>query len=289
MELKWLERIDRRIAYIIAIIVVCFVLLSPLGLPLVISDRARNYYDVVDAVPEGARALITCTLGIGNYRNPEAFPTYVATVNHLAQNNVKLIFVGLQSLDDWALIELCIKNGDFDLTGKIYGVDYVIVGYVGGLEAGTAAWAKDVIGTKPLDYRGDSLIDMEIMAGIETAADFDFWHIASPTTSNTEAFMRQIEAPFGLKPTITTPSTQAGPSLIYVVSGQALEILWGAKMGAEYESLLGMPGTGAATVDALSLLVVITISFIFISNIPLLAEKLGRKPKPIESSEKGGI
>jgi hypothetical protein len=289
LALKRIEKLDRRITYLTVTILVTLALLFPMGLPVTTSTRAQHYYDIVEAVPEGAKVLVTGGPALVASPVPEAWPNFVATMNHLARKNVKFIFVSfLEAYVEGDFVSVCIEKGEIPIKDWVYGVDYVVIGWVGGGEVGIGSWANDIWGTKDYDNDGTSFSTLPLMADIRTAADFDFWVFGTHIIGDVEATLRQIQQPYGLPLVTNSPASQAGSHMVYVRTGQIQEVLYGARLGAEYEALIGRPGMGAATMDALSVLALVLIAFIVLGNIPVFAE-MRQKAPPTEELRKGEV
>jgi len=285
MAMKKLETLDRRYVWLIVIIVCSLVLIFPLGLPITVGGASKKYYNAVAATPDGGIVLVQLDMGMGVYRVPEAWPTFVGTMKQLAAKHMKFVIMCWgQSYDSSLMFETAIAAGDIPFKQLTYGVDYVDIGWVGGGETGMSSWAKDIWGAKPYDYFGTPFSQLPLMANVHSAKDFNFYHISSHVIGDVDANIRQITTVYGLKPVIAAPASQMGPNQIYVSSGQALACLAGARQGAEYEKLLGSSGLGLATMDSLTLLTIITVIGIGISNIPIIEGLFHKKEKTGKSA-----
>ena len=54
-----MRSLDRRVIYLLALLVVVVPLLSPFGLPLAISPEVKQAYDALLALPPGTRVLVS--------------------------------------------------------------------------------------------------------------------------------------------------------------------------------------------------------------------------------------
>ena len=270
-----LEGLDRRIIWLILIICLAYIAASPLGLPIPISDRSQSYYDYVESFPAGTKVLLTIESGTGDIGVPEQYPSYVAVIIHMIRKGFKLIFMSSVGVDDSMLMVDYLARVEwkstFDQMGYVYGVDWVNVGWIGGGEAGLAEWCKDPLAYRSTDWQNNDMTTWAIWDGIETVSDFEIWVMMSREVTDPACLMRQINSLYGLQALTITSSSVAGEFLAYENSGQAINVLYGAQLGAEYEKLIGRPGLGSASTDQLSFLALFTIAVIILGNIPVLA------------------
>jgi hypothetical protein len=202
-------------------------------------------------------------------------------MKHLLSKNCKFVFWSCGAADDSAqLVNLVIATNDLPLNAKgyRYGVDYVILGWLGGGEAAVRNWAIDIWKQKSYDYSGTPLSQLPLMSNVHSAPDFNFWVIYSKQSTDVDLLLRTIQTFYGLTPVCCCPASDAGSYLIYVNSRQIQELLFGPELAAEYEKMLNMPGFGLKTIDALSIMVLMSIFFLVLCNIPLLARKMMKKP-----------
>lgn len=280
MALRFLERLDRRYIYLLIIIISTIIVLHPLGLPLPLSTRTKDFYNVVSLYPGGS-ALLELEAGTSEIGVPEQLPIAIAVVKHLVALRYKLVFFTGMGIDDADLmVEMLDNSGDMPMTksGYVYGKDWVIIGWIGGSEPGMNQFARDIVGYKPYDFRTRPLKDMPIFANLKTIKDFNLWFLMAREADTPASAMRAIEAPYGMPAMLITSSSLAGEFTSYVMAGQGRAVCIGARGGAEYESLLGYKGLGSSTTDALSAVTVFSMITIVIGNLTLL-EKRGTSTK----------
>jgi len=153
---------------------------------------------------------------------------------------------------------------------KVYGTDYVNLGYIPGQETAIAAYARDIKKAYPLDTKGNSTDQLPILKDVNGVADCALFIFL--TDSAADAWVRQI-APYNVPiigGLITVSAPQAEP---FLASGQLTGMLAGLRSAAEYEILMGKPGPAAAGMDAQSTGHILLILFIIMGNISYLATK----------------
>lgn len=257
-----LGKIDSRIIYVLFILAILIPLVSPLGLPVTVSQHTKQTYEIVNSLQPGDTVIID--IGISYSGAGDVLPQAVAILKHLMSKDVKVIFTGVQ-MDSSKIIEDLIKP--YEEAGKEYGVDFCNLGYLAGGENAIAAYARDLKKAYPLDFRGNSTDSLPILETVNSAKDANMFIFFS--TQNADMYVRQIaeyQVPIvgGL---IATIAPQAEP---YLHAGQLKGMLVGLRGAAEYESMMGSPGMGLASMDAQSIAHLLIIFFIVIANISYL-------------------
>lgn len=86
-----LENIPRAVPFSLIIILMCFALIIPLGLPLTIGTETREFYDFIDNLPDGC--VILLSLEMDPASAAELAPAMHAMLHHLFQKeDVKILF-----------------------------------------------------------------------------------------------------------------------------------------------------------------------------------------------------
>jgi len=285
MALKNIDKLDRRYIYLIMIVLTTIIVLHPLGLPLPIGVRTTDFYSIVERYP-GGTALLQLEAGTAEIGVPEQLPIAIAVVKHLIRLHYKLVFFSGMGIDDADLmVEMLDNMNEMPMTksGYVYGRDWCIIGWIGGSEPGLKQFAGDIVGYKPYDFRTRPLRDMPLFANLKTINDFNLWFLMAREADTPSSAMRAIEAPYGMPPMLITSSSLAGEFTSYVMAGQGRAVCIGARGGAEYEKLIGEPGLGASTTDALSAVTLFSMITIVLGNLTLL----GKKGVPAKQAKEG--
>jgi hypothetical protein len=266
--LNKIENIDRRVIYLIVLLAVIFPLIRPIGVPLNISKETVDYYDAITALPDGAKVL--CKIDIEAGLIGEIGPAGVATLNQLWEKPVKMVFVFFYRGDgpiNFKEVLLPQIKGYVDTThigNKVYGVDWVSLGYIEGHEAAMAKLAADMHFVS-LDQFGNTLASLPLMNDIKTAGDFNL-QIQIGGTDFVQA-LNQFSTPYKLKTIVATPGTSYVSLLAYYKSGVYSGIINSLSGTAQYENLLRKPGLATVASDALSMTHVALLILIIIANI----------------------
>ena len=265
---------DRRILYLIAVISIIVPLVRPVGLPITIAKESRDFYDAIEALPDGSTILMSPDMEAGVFG--ELGPVAIANMRHLWKKNHKMVFVFFYRGDGPIVFSQKVLPrvpGFVDETtvgDKVYGVDWVSLGYIEGHETAMAQLASDfhVVST---DQFGNSIDDLPLMDEIQTAADFDlFIDIGG---GDNGAALAQFSIPYDLPAICGTLSVDYVGLLPYYLSGVYGGILMGMKGGAEYEFLIGIPGLATVANDSISVTHIVLLTLMILGNIVFIIRR----------------
>ena len=124
--------IDRRWIFIIIAHVVVIPLLVPIGMPIRATDTSKAVYDAIEDLPRGSKFLLS--LEYSPSTKPENHPMAISILRHLFRNDHK-VYVTCLWPDGQFMAQDALKQvaeGEFN---KVYGQDYVLLGYRPGAEA----------------------------------------------------------------------------------------------------------------------------------------------------------
>lgn len=270
-----MKSINPKVIYVLILLVIAIPLIRPFGLPMMVMKPTRDFFAVVDSIRPGDNVMLSWDYGAGS--DVELGPIANSLLVHLAKRGAKIIAVS--SIPDgpmFAEASLKVLEG----LGKVYGEDYVNLGFFAGGESGIAAWAEDFKSVFRADWRKTPVDQIPVMKGIEKAQDF-----ALVVSMNTgpggygvpDAWVRQVhvaeKVPLALAVTaIMGPQTQP-----YLQSGQIRGLLIGLRSAAEYEGLLEKPGIATAQMDAQSAAHAVILILIVLGNVSYLLDRKAKK------------
>jgi hypothetical protein len=266
------------------LILLCFFVpyLVPIGIPVTISNYTREYLDVMNSLQPGDIVLMDQNwAGYG-----ERTAGTLVTLRHLfALQDVRFVIIscdapGMSQLTSDVLLTKTLQP-EIQATGKVYGVDYVYLGFLPGWEPMIAGMATNVLGLYQNDYWGAPTADMPIFQDVEYKNtgrrgfidynDIDLIvNIEGKHTSR--YFIYQWNIPYGT-PNITHATMKDIIEYVMYYPHSLQAMLWGSRGGAELELLTGRLGPGIASMDAMSTVSVLSIIFLIIGNIQFLYGK----------------
>lgn len=266
-----LQAIDRRILYVLIIIVVVIPLLYPLSLPITITEATRTAYEKVDEYAKPGSVVIVAFEFIGG-NWPEMGPIAVAMVQHLFRKpDIRIVMLAMGRDQGPLLAEKTLTY--IDTEGKVYGKDYANLGFFAGSEAAMASFASDIPGLVKMDYYGTPLAQLSVMEGLKNLRDIGFFICLWSGTPGWEEYMRQWYTPYEL-PVVGGTLGIVGPGAQpYVSAGQLKGLVVGLRGGGEYEKLIGKPGEATSGLDAISTTHLLVIAFVIVGNVGYFASR----------------
>jgi len=266
-----LENIPREILYGVLLIVFIIPMIYPLGLPVPISPNIEKWYETVEALPPGSVVMID--FGYSGGGEPELGPMAVAVYHHLfRKGDIKVIAMSTSiegtQLWDKAMAEIKPETK----YGAQYGVDYIHIGYIAGVETAMAAIGTDLRATTSTDYKGNPLDQYSIMDGISNANDFDLLICYTTGGDQSEGWVRQWQTAYGTRYMCSVLAMMVPTMLPYQNAGQVISVTAGAQAG-EMEGLVRVPARGIKSADVITLTHILLIGYVVIGNVAALMKK----------------
>lgn len=260
---KKLSNIDVKIVFFLVVAALVIPMFVPLALPMKITERTREFYDLISNLEPGSVVAFGMDASIGGY--PEARPTTESVIYQMMRMDVKIIFWSL-SVDGQILLEQVFKEIGGIPSDKVYGKDYVYLGYISGGETALAALARDIHSLISVDFYGTPISELEILDDVSGAEDITL--VMTNTTANDilEGYVRQWVTPYGtmyalISLAIMTPSAEP------YYPDQIVAMTTTQRQGAEYEMLVGRPGYGVQAMDIQNMVHILLLAFLLIGNV----------------------
>jgi hypothetical protein len=163
--------------------------------------------------------------------------------------------------------------------GKVYGVDYINIGYKPGGQVFLEKLATNVRDAcAGVDARGTSLDQFPIMRDMKNAKDVA---LAASMTAGDPGFNQWIAnfgSPNGIPVTAATVAVGVPGAVSLVRSGHLKGVLKGMRGAAEYELKIDDKGTAVAGMDAQSFGHLTIVAFIVLGNVGYF---MTRKSAPV--------
>ena len=268
---------DPRLIFTLTLIVLAIPLVIPMGLPIEVGTNAQEFFDGINALPEGSIVAFQWQADSMTWME-QGLGATVVLEHVMMKPGLKIVAwsPGPQGPLYWESL-----LNDFGTFGKEYGTDFVYLGYLPGGESLAAAMADDVWGAcGGVDYYGTSLEDLPLMEDVHNANDFSI-HIQLPNGENPILIsLRQWRERYPDVPFYCIPLGAVQASLVsYKNTGQIDAWIAGAREAAEYELLMGSPGLAIAGMDAQSVGHIYIVVLILIGNFGYLIHKRGGNEK----------
>jgi hypothetical protein len=261
----------RRLMYVLFIMAVAFPMVRPVSMPLVVKQETRDLYDGIEKLAPGSTVVMCFDYSPGTASDIHA--AAVAVFTHLMRRGMRVIAVAFVA-DGPQFAAQALATAPQD---KVYGKDFVNLGYRAGGENAIAAFVQDVPRTFPADSKGVPLAQLPLMADVKTARDFAMIIEMSGGSPGPAEWVRQAGQAYGSKIAAIVTTVMVPPNLAYVQSKQLMALLYGLRGAAEYELLVGRPGLGLAGMGSQSAAAVFILAAVGIGNILRLRSKEGSR------------
>ncbi len=273
--IKLFGEMDKRWLYLILLLVIVFPLLSPLGIPVEVTESTFQFVAAVDKLQAGDVMLVAFDYSIGG--GPDVDPQAQIVLSHAFSKDVKVVMV---AFIDTSLTYAAKAVDKFEAEGKVYGEDMILLGYAAGAETAISAFAQDMAQVFPTDVRGKAIGSYPIMQGISNAGHFKLIAEFATGIPGPAEWIRQVVTRYNVPLASGVVAVMGPQNVPYLQSGQLVGLLGGGlKSAAEYEIAIKMPGAATAAMDAQSLGHVVIVLFVIIGNLLFLVEKQEQKTK----------
>jgi len=268
--LAGLQRIDRRILYILVAAVVIYAIVRPIGLPIRVNPQTQMTYNFIDSLPAGSTVVLLLDYDASTI--PELQTGALAMGRHMFARGIKVIGASMWP-QGGNLLTLWWDQLKKEFPDKQYGVDFINLGY----KPGGQVWLEGTLSSIPaavagIDAFGAPLTQYPIMANIRTAKDAAAWIDLAAGNPGVPEVVKVIGAQ-GVPIIAGVNAVSVPENLPLLQSGLIKGLIMGMRGSAEYEKLTGVAGQATAGMDAQSLAHVLLVIFIILGNIGYLAAK----------------
>jgi hypothetical protein len=242
---------------------VIFPLIVPISFKISITPEAKALYDTVEALPDSSNVMLTFDLWPNALAETE--PMVRAALYHLFRKNCRVVTVTTIAMGGPSLAERVTR----DLAkqyGKVYGVDYVNLGYKANYVSVLKGMGSSIEMIYPTDNSGTPLADLPLMRKVKSYKDISFIFIVADN-GITDNWLSIVNAQYGVKMGAGVTSVMAPKLYSYVGTGQLCGLLGCMKGAAEYEQLVHKPALAVTGMGIQSLVHFLIIGLIFLGNL----------------------
>lgn len=269
--LSKLANVDSRVFYWILFIALMVPFLSPIGFPITIAENTRDLYEGIteDEVNEGDVWIMNFGYGVSAW--PECHPSVTVCTKALFREGAKIIFMG-PHYDVELTYNKIHDTVREDFANKVYGEDYVFLGYITGGESAIAQLASNIRSVYPVDHFGTPLDQIPMMQGVNTHEDIA-GVLSSDTGDYGVHFMTQWQAAYGSKLAEIGIAMNASTDLPRWQAGNYFGLSIGSRGGAELEILIGELGGATTAMDSISVSHLLLIFAVILGNIGMVVQR----------------
>lgn len=239
---NWTKKVmgvDSRVIWGILLLLLVISLIFPLGLPVNVTKWTREFYKYIEDIPEGSVVLVANSVEAGQTTQ---FPNIGAIFTQLMRRPIKFVIVHFHHESPFVTRTVLEEYVSKDLKAKkTYGLDYVILGFVPGLEIGVAGFLSDIRSVCKTDTFGTPIDDLPLMKGLHNSKDFYMAITVTIRFDFADIDVRQyaVSAKMLL---LLVSSKEAVPGFQPYYPQLIKAYLEGPPAAAEYEALLGIKG-----------------------------------------------
>lgn len=271
-----LMNIDRRWIYLMVAISVFFPMIVVMKYPIELTPEARQLYDAIENLPDGSKVLLTFDFYPSAAAETE--PMAIAGLRHMFKKDMKVVTLSNIPLGGPSIAERITRQIATEY-GKVYGVDFVNLGYKANYNAVMHGLATSIESIYPSDYTGTSLRDLPLMDEVKNYDDIKFIFVIADNAT-VDYWIQIVNAQYGVPIGCGVTAVVAPKMYSFIESGQMTGLLGGMKGAAEYEKMLGREGSATRGMDAQSLAHLLIIFFVILGNIGYFATR-SRKKKSV--------
>jgi hypothetical protein len=263
-------QVDRRWIFLVLAIVVFIPILIPIGMPIRATVTTKVVFDAIENLPPNSKVLVSIEYSPST--KPENHPMAISVLRHLFKNDHK-VFVTCLWPDGQFMAQDALKQVADEEFGKVYGKDYVFLGFRPGNEAVVKGIVSNIRKLYTVDVYQTKIDEIPLMEGVNKFSDFAFLFSASAGYPGTIEWVQYAADPTGIPMSSGVTSIQVNEVMPYVQSGQIIGVLAGMPGAAEYEALLGQKGTATSGMDAQSIAHLVIVLFIILGNAAFFIER----------------
>jgi hypothetical protein len=260
---KKLVSLDRRWVYLVIGMATFFPMLTSVDMPVKITSEVQSVYDRIESLPKGT--VIMVPMEYSPDTMAELQPMARAVLRHCFSKDLKIISTALQ-IQGVLLIEQDLRLVANEY-GKVYGEDYVFLGYKPYPDIVILNMGENFRKPFPKDYYNNDLDDLSMMAGISNYSNCDCI-VNINATSGVDSWINYANGRYGADLALGVTAVIATDYYAFLQSGQIFGLMGGLKGAAEYEKLIGRPKDIANRgMTSVSVAHVFIILFIIVGNI----------------------
>jgi len=267
-----IDTLDRRWIYLLVAISVIVPFILPVKLPVYVTPETQQLYDAVENLPDSSIVMLTFDYYPSTIAETE--PMSRVALHHLFRKNIRIVTVTTVPLGGPSMAEQVTREMA-EQYGKVYGVDFVNLGYKANYVAVLKGMGSSIEAIYPTDNLSTPLSELPLMNEVKNYDDIDFIFVVADN-GIVDYWISIVNALYGTPVGCGVTAVMAPKFYAFISAGQMTGLLGGMKGAAEYELLLGQPARATTGMDAQSLMHLLIIGLVLMGNIGYF---VGRRQK----------
>lgn len=281
----WYEKLgtlDRRIIFFMIALAVIIPLIVNYTTAVPTSEIVQDLYDKVENLPPGSKVLMSFDYGPSTA--PENQPMATAFTRHCFEKGHRIYLMALWATGPRQSLQLINEVMQVEFPDKVYGEDYVHIGYKAGNQGLINALLADFRAMYTTDLAGTAVGSIPMMDGISTLRDFDLILAIGSGFPGTKEWVQFAGDPGDIPVGGGTTAVMA-PLLYPYYPRQMVGFLGGLQGAAEYEAALmtgyekyeEMSREASSRMGPQVTAHLVIVGFILIGNITYLLERRSKR------------
>ncbi|MCB2229120.1 hypothetical protein KQH82_00255 [bacterium] len=253
---------SRHWVFIGLFLVVLLSMLLQVDLGVEVSSDTTRLFDYIENLPPGSTIMISFDHEASSL--PEIRPLALAVLRHAFARNQRLVGVALLAEGTGIGYRLMEQVGKE--YGKVYGEDYVFLGFKPQYIAAMLSMGESIRQTFPEDYLGRSYDSLPMLQGVRNY-DQIAGVISIADGSLTTHWIEYAGNQYGVRVSAAVAAAMVTTYDPYLASGQLHAMIGGLRGAAEYEQLIHQGGSGLRGMLAQTTAHMYVILMILIGNV----------------------
>ena len=234
---QFFENLDRRWIFLLMGLAVGLPILLQLEFPEKPTGLARDVFDEIEQLEEGDKVLMAWDYDPAS--EGELEPMATAFARHCCEKKVKMYFMSTWPTGPQLIDDSIAKVIESDFPDRVYGEDYVNLGYKPGYEGVIKVVVTDLKQLYTTDARGTNIDAIPMCKDVESVQDMDLIVNVSSGYAGTKEWVQYAVTPFPDSIRIVAGCTGVqAPILFPYIPKQLPGLLAAIKGAAEYEELV---------------------------------------------------
>ena len=264
-----IANIDRRWIYSLVAVSVLFPMIFVMSFPISITPEARQLFEAIDELPDSSVVMLTFDYYPSAMAETE--PMSIAALHHMFGKDMKVVTVSNIPLGGPSIAERVTRDIAAKY-GKVYGVDYVNLGYRANYVAVMHGLASSIESIFAADNTGTPLRDLPLMYEVKSYDDIGFIFVVADNAT-VDYWISIVNAQYGIPVGSGVTAVVAPKMYAFIEAQQMTGLLGGMKGAAEYEKMAGKLGSATRGMDSQSLVHLLVIFFVILGNIGFFASR----------------
>ena len=269
--MKFWERlasVDRRILYLLLALAVALPLIIKPTTKIRISEPVKSAFQAVNRLPPGSVVMISIDFDPSSA--PEVQPMLIAILHHAFTKDLHVVIIGQLALG-LPLAEIALNQVAPEMN-KVYGRDYVNLGYRPGYTAMMVGIGREIRDYFRTDYRGTPIDSFAFMRSVHSYRNISLL-VSLAHGAVADAWIQYVGGRYNQAIIVGCTGVNAPNMYQYLHSGQIKGLIGGLQGASEYETLVGKPGSATLGMPAQSWAHGLIILLLVIGNLGYLLSK----------------